>query len=333
MSSMSTVPVVVTSVLVLAGCGSTDQPATATGSEATFQRQATAVAEEWHDRGITTAWATGFVPLQELVVEPDWSTNGILKASYGNGWIRTSSALSDLSGQGVIQFEDGTSLPVPVVGAKTAYRGLPRRTGDCPSDGQPPTCQWLTITSARLSTHRIGTSRGSATVPAWYFTVQGLPQPLVRVAVAPSATTSLPVVDLPVMNRRSGIVSAVWLVSTGAASIAFDIGIGSCDEHARGLVQEFPDMVVVGGSVVPPRAGTGCDASMLHHRVDVRTKRPVGPRPIVDAVSGRPLPMQPAGVSGSFARCQRDCHSDPAGADRLRSSRVTWDSQLHKGEH
>ncbi len=295
MSPIPTMAAVLACLLILAGCGSTARSsATATGSEATFQRQAAAVAKEWQDRGITKAWTTGFIPLEELDVQPDWSTNGVLKASYGNGWIRTSSPLSDLSGRGVIQFADGTSMSVPLVGAKTAYSELPRRVGACPSDGRPPTCQWLTITSARLSTVGIGTSRGQADVPAWYFTVEGLPQPLVRVAVAPSATTSLPVVDLPGKSRESGLVSAVWLRSIREHSIAFDLGIGSCDEGTRGLVQEFPDLIVIGGSVVQPGAETACNALMLHHRVDVRTKRPVGTRPIVDAVSGLPVSMESA---------------------------------------
>ena len=295
MSPMPTMPTVLACLLLLAGCGSTARSsATVTGSEATFQRQATAVAEEWRDRGITTAWTTGFIPLQDLVVEPDWSTNGILKASYGNGWIRTSSPLSDLSGRGVIQFADGSSLSVPLVGANTAYSELPRRSGACPSEGRPPTCQWMTITSARLSTVGIGTSRGQADVPAWYFTLEGLPQPLVRVAVAPSATTSLPVVDLPGKSRESGLVSAVGLRSIRQHYLAFDLGIGACDKGARGLVQEFPDLIVIGGSVVPPGAGTSCTALMLHHPVDVRTKRPVGTRPIVDAVSGLPVSIESA---------------------------------------
>jgi hypothetical protein len=288
------VPVMLASALLLAGCGLIDRPATAADSEATFRSQATAVAKAWQDRGITTAWTKGFIPLQELVVEPDWSTNGVLKASYGNGWIRTSSPLSDVSGRGVIRFADGTSLSAPLVGAKTAYSQLPKRSGACPTAGQPPTCQWLTITAARLSTVRIGTSRGQANVPAWHYTVDGLRQPLVRVAVARSAMTSLPVVELPGHNRIDGIVPAMQLESSRGDSIAFDIGIGACDKGARGLVREFPELIVIGGSVTPSDAGTPCTSQLLLHRVEVHTKRPVGTRPIVDALSGRPMVTQPA---------------------------------------
>lgn len=293
MNMTSRLLVLVACGLLLAGCGTTQRSTTGTVSEGAFQDRATEVAAAWQERGITAAWTKGFVPLQDLVVEPNWSPNEVLKASYGNGWIRTSAPLPDLGGRGVIQFGDGTSLSVPLVGAKAAYGRLPQRSGDCPTDGHPPSCHWLTITQARLSTVPIETSRGPAEVPAWSFTVDGLPQPLLQVAVAPSATTSLPV-EPSGLNPANGIVSAMQLASSRGDSIAFDIGIGACDKGAQGLVSEFPEVIVVGGSVSPPEAGTSCNASLVLQRVEIRTTRPVGTRPIVDALSGRPVLTQPA---------------------------------------
>ena len=287
-------PVVVACAGLLAGCGLIDRPATPAQSEASFQDRAAAVAKAWQDSGISTAWATGFVPLQELTVEPAWTPNGDLKASYGNGWIRPTSPLPDTTGQGDIRFADGTSLPVPLVGAHTAYSRLPKRSGDCPTAGQPPTCQWLTITAARLSTVEIRTTRGQAIVPAWRYTVAGLTQPLMSVAVAPSAMTSLPQIALPDHRAPDGIVSAMNLVSSKGDVVAFTIGIGACDKDPRGLVLETPELVVIGGSVTPDDAGTSCTAQMLLQRVEVLTKQPVGTRPIVDALSGQPLLTRPA---------------------------------------
>ena len=278
---------------LLAGCGLIDRPATPAESEASFQDRAAAVAKAWQDGGIATAWATGFVPLQELTVEPAWTPNGDLKASYGNGWIRSTSALPDIAGQSEIRFADGTSLPVPLVGAQTAYSRLPKRSGACPTAGQPPTCQWLTITGARLSTVEIRTTRGKAIVPAWRYTVAGLTQPLMSVAVARSAMTPIPQVTMPDLSAPEGIVSAMYLVPSKGDVVAFTIGIGACDKDPRGLVRETPELVVVGGSVALPVAGTACTSQLLLQRVEVQTKQPVGTRPIVDALSGQPLLTQP----------------------------------------
>jgi hypothetical protein len=73
-------------------------------------------------------------------VGPDWSTNGVLKASYGGGWIRTSSPLSDVSRRGVVRFADGTSPSAPLVGATTAYSQLPGRSGACPTSVEVVAC-------------------------------------------------------------------------------------------------------------------------------------------------------------------------------------------------
>ena len=116
-----------------------DRPAgTPAESETSFQDRAATVAKAWQDGGITTAWATGFVPLQELTVEPAWTPNGDLKASYGNGWIRSTSALPDIAGQSEIRFADGTSLPVPLVGAQTAYSRLQSGPAPAPRPANRP---------------------------------------------------------------------------------------------------------------------------------------------------------------------------------------------------
>jgi hypothetical protein len=289
---------------LLAGCGSVG-PSTDIGGPArqaspagagspsedtaSFRDRAVAVAKAWQDGGMSTAWNRGFVPLQELTVEPAWTPNGDLKASYGNGWIRSASPLPDTAGKGEVRFADGASLPTSLVGAQTAYNRFPKRTGTCPMGGQPLTCQWLTITAARLSTVEILTTRGRAIVPAWHFTVSGVAQPLISVAVAPSAMTPIPRMTLPRPRSADGLVGAMDLASSSGRVVAFKIGIGACDKDPRGLVLETPELVVVGGSVTRPDPGTLCTAQLVLHPVEVRTKQPVGRRPVVDAISGQPL--------------------------------------------
>ena len=106
--------------------------------------------------------------------------------------------------------------------------------------------------------------------------------------------TSLPQVTLSDQRAPDGVMSAMNLVSSRGDVVAFNIGIGACDTDPRGLVRETPQLVIVGGSVTLPDAGTLCTAQLLSHRVEVRTKQPVGTRPIVDALSGQPVLTQPA---------------------------------------
>ena len=113
------------------------------------------------------------------------------------------------------------------------------------------------------------------------------------VAVARSAMTPIPQVTMPDLSAPEGIVSAMYLVPSKGDVVAFTIGIGACDKDPRGLVRETPELVVVGGSVALPDAGTACTSQLLLQRVEVQTKQPVGTRPIVDALSGQPLLTQP----------------------------------------
>jgi hypothetical protein len=309
----SLIRVVLASASLLAGCGSVDLPATpvvgaassdvdkvthvtgkatpVTGNTA-FEERAAMVAKAWQS-GALTAWTHGFVPLQELSVEPAASPKDAtadLEITYSNGCIRSVSPLPDTTGRGDVRFADGTFMPVPLVGAQTAYSRLPKRSASCPVADQPP---WLTITSARLSTVEILTSRGHAVVPAWHYTVIGLAQPLISVAVAPSAITTLPQMRLPEHNPRDGLVSGGGLISSLGDVVTFRVGIGACDKDLRALVWETPELVVVGGSVTLPEAGMPCAASQLSRRAEVRTREPTGERLIVDAVSGRPLLTYP----------------------------------------
>ena len=313
------VPVVLVCATLLAGCGSIETPATPEAGKATsqaaslgnaaaapkdpFQTRAAVVAKAWEDSGILKAWTTGFVPLEELRIDPVVSGKGPNEdfgISYTNGCIRTRSPLADKAGHGIVRFADGTSLPVPLVGAQTAYSRLPKRSANCPMADKP---SWLTITAARLSTVEIRTTRGQGIVPAWHYTVAGLTQPFISVAVAPSAISALPHLKLGEHQPgRDGLVSASGPISHKGDLLNIEIGIGTCDEDPpRGVVWETPELVIVAGLVTTkPRTGAtgavsgvepipGCAAMRLSRRLDVRTKDPVGKRLIVDAVSAKPL--------------------------------------------
>lgn len=92
---------------------------------------------------------------------------------------------------------------------------------------------------------------------------------------------------LTVTGELAGLGGAVRLTATTERRLDFTIGTGGCDHDPTGLVYETGDTVVIGGHAVP---GTGtCDGSLTYHPVSVTLTAPLGTRPVVDAVSGRPL--------------------------------------------
>jgi hypothetical protein len=191
-------------------------------------------------------------------------------------------------GTGQIQFADGTTMTVPIASAGQAFDALNRRQGpnDCPDDA----CS-LSVTGASLGTMTLATSRGTATVPAWKFTVEQLRVPMLRVAVAASAISQLPTPQMePDMTLTEvGAVSAAdgSREPATAKQIRLHFTGGACDSSRTGLVHERADAIVVGVDI-DEKSGA-CVSLGVIAQVDVTLSAPVGDRVILDANSGRPL--------------------------------------------
>ncbi|HBY22602.1 MAG TPA: hypothetical protein DEG88_04705, partial [Propionibacteriaceae bacterium] len=172
--------------ILLSACGQSNSP----GADASdFKKRAKSVAAAWRSSGAITAWRTGLVPLGELTQVSGFDDSD-LKDAFAQGRIGLQGTLDDIKTSGVVTFPDGTTMPVALVGAHTAYTGLAMPQGrPCASNER---CAGLVVTGATLGTTTLLTNRGQATVPAWRFSVAGLTQPLVRVAIDPASMTTPP---------------------------------------------------------------------------------------------------------------------------------------------
>ena len=154
-----------------------------------------------------------------------------------------------------------------------------------------PRCGWLTITGATLTTAEVDTARGNATVPVWAFAVQGLAEPLLRVAVEPAAEVSDFEPGLPPLptTGRIGVASGQDVVGSDGSRLTVRVGIGSCDSEPVPHVAETDEVVVVGATIALPTGDMACDAMLNLREVTVQLVAPVGDRPVLDLASGRPL--------------------------------------------
>lgn len=293
-------PARVTSVLfaalLAAGCGSgaPDDPADgpADGLTALFQRRAQRVDDAWTRDGLVERWRSSLVAAQGLTTEPDWTPRPNLKAAFGNGWVRTATALPTTPGNGTVTYDDGTSVPVGTLDAQTAYDAMVNpRSGPCPRPEGGAGCDWVTITSARRVTTSLLTARGPATVPAWSFSVQGLRAPLVRVAVEAVEVGDLEPADLPPSpaDGRRVLLTGQDVVGHTPSSLTVTLGSGACDTDLTEHVLETDDLVVVGGTALGPPPGQACNSMLRLQEVTVPLTAELGDRPVVDAASGRPL--------------------------------------------
>lgn len=253
-----------------------------------FEKRAAQVAAAWQAGGVGEDWTKGFVPMQDPTIAPDDGfPSGETKVAFQAGWFTTSAQLSAQAGTGTIVYPDGTKQEVPTVSAADAYKAIDKGDAACPG------CVTLKVTKAEAGTAQVRTSRGVAQVPVWKFTIEGIKNPVARVAVSPDVIKPLPSSpSVPEWDRDAALVSAQDLVAVKDSLIEFRLGVGACDKDITGLVWESDQVVVIGGSITPPGPEMACTAQLVLHPVQVSTAKPVGGRVILDAITGQPVLLQ-----------------------------------------
>ncbi|MEU7589054.1 hypothetical protein AB0A95_22520 [Micromonospora sp. NPDC049230] len=278
-----------------------------------FDNRAAEVAEAWRPG---PDWSTGYVPLEgPTVLTGDPRFTPDTEAAYRAGWYRAQVPIPPTRVGGEIRFPDGR-LTLPLVSAAEAYRqldqgdplpcpGRPKRPG-LPSPGGPrvepgpdgwatsatqTACLSLTVTAVTFGAVPVRTSRGTAQVPAWLFTIKELATPVARLAVAPTAVTPVPQSSAPAGPLADGLVGAQNLQAVDDARMTVRLGVGACDTDITPLVWERPDVVVVGGRVT--RATGDCPAVLKLAPVAVTLGAPLGVRPVLDVATGAPLSIAP----------------------------------------
>ena len=266
--------------ILLSACGQSNSP----GADASdFKKRAKSVAAAWRSSGAITAWRTGLVPLGELTQVSGFDDSD-LKDAFAQGRIGLQGTLDDIKTSGVVTFPDGTTMPVALVGAHTAYTGLAMpQERPCASNER---CAGLVVTGATLGTTTLLTNRGQATVPAWRFSVAGLTQPLVRVAIDPASMTTPPAPSFDSRPANLG-VEVAQLIGVSGNEIRYQLWIGACETEPRPLLHEEADIIVLGGVVTPPPPNSTCTSQAIAAPVAATTATPVGDRPIVDAITGQ----------------------------------------------
>jgi hypothetical protein len=265
------------------------------------------VAEGWSRTADRSQWTSGFVPLQELTsVEGDLGEAG--RRALRAGWLRSAAALPGLAPPpGAVVYPTGRQV-VALLSAAATYaqldQGDPQPCASAPAAPPPQPaatdpngavsstwsadCTAVVVTDATLGTTRLRTTRGTATVPAWRFRIQGTKAAVVRVAVAQPGVGEQPSpAATPNRPPDPGLVAAQQLTRIDGATLDYTLGVGACDEDITPIVAERPDVVVVGGGV--RRSAGVCTDQLLIEPVGVTLAEPLGDRPVLDALAGQPL--------------------------------------------
>ena len=259
------------------GCGSV-KAVSHGGSSA----RARAVADAWHGSQAAEVWSKGYYPVGDVVQLPDgaFHTDAGKRAYTAQNFVLRTTLPDTPERNGVVKWDDGRSLTLPLMAARTAYDSVAPDSDDGPH---------LTVTGARLGETTVATSRGPATVPAWLFTLDGYDTPLKRLAVGPSKPPRPPIA--PAAQSPSDELWPVQgLVGVGddGRTVTVLAAHGACDDGPAVDVLETHDSIVLSASIVGTKDGP-CTAQLLGTEKTVKLGRPLGRRVLLDAFTGGPM--------------------------------------------
>ncbi|WP_460326234.1 hypothetical protein [Streptomyces sp. O3] len=259
------------------GCGS--EQAAGDGGTASSDR-AQQVAAAWDGSPAAKAWRSGYHPMADVVQLPE---GGLRNEAYTCAY-QTQNLVwrgefpASTPNEGRVVWKNGASLTRPLMGARQAYDSVALSPGDG---------EHLTVTGVRLGEMTLITSRGSASVPAWLFTLEGYASPLRRAAVLPSKLPQSPIKPAEAAAQLNPVDRLAELTG-GGRTVTVWARQGSCDDGPVVDALENSGSVVLSASVEGARGGP-CPDRLNLKKVTVRLDRPVGDRVLLDAHTGRPL--------------------------------------------
>jgi hypothetical protein len=272
--------------------GSTASPPPGTVNVGAFDTLARQEAIAWARSPLAKAWRTGLVVLSsdDLSAGPSGGfPSGQDKADFIDGDLVFTGPAPSGAPDGVVTWPGGSSMKVPVLSEARTFSEL-TSSRECPACATTP----LDVTAATPTTLGVATSRGTAQVPAWAFTLKGVSGPVIQAALPPGSYVTPGSKGSPSAARLAAVGKAFTgameaAVSAGGRTLTLRLFGGVCDTTWGGLETEVDGAVVVGGWEVDPTPNVPCAAVGVSLATTVRLAAPVGDRVIIDASTGQPV--------------------------------------------
>ena len=263
---------------------------------AAFNALARQEASAWARSPLAKAWRTGLVVLasDDLTSGPSGGfPSDAAKMAFINGDLVFTGSPPSAAPAGVVTWPDGSTMKVHMLSEAQAFGAL-TSSRQCPDCTTTP----LDVTAVRPATLDVPTSRGTATVPAWAFTLKGVSAPVIEAALAPGSYVTPS--TFGTQSEKLGPLGAAFVggmsVSPSADGRTVTVGLAGspCDTAWGGLVAEVGGVVVVGGWMHDPNPDQACAAMLVLRKAAVRLAAPLGARIVLDAATGQPAAREPA---------------------------------------
>ncbi|MEV4106690.1 hypothetical protein [Nonomuraea sp. NPDC049695] len=247
-----------------------------------FEDHAAQAVRTWRTSGAAEIWRDGFVPLGDLSAMSPEVRKKIEHDDEEYGW-GVAGPLPAPPAGAQIRWDDGSTMRVPVIEPREALMAL----SPWPEEYTFPDDKTYKLTGATLTTMRLETVRGMATVPAWRLHFTNLPGPIDRVAVDRGAMVSI--VDAVGEHASGEGVTDVKVLDE--RTLLVEYAYGSCGGEppdARLRVSERSDVVVLGLYVAEQVSGPCAGVGLWGEDV-IRLEEPLGDRVVLDASSRLPV--------------------------------------------
>jgi hypothetical protein len=263
---------------------------------AAFDALAQQEAAAWARSPLATEWRTGLVVLSagSLSSGPSGGfPSGAAKLAFVNGDLVFTGQPPSGAPSGVVTWSDGSTMKVKPLSETQVFAEL-ASSRHCPGCTTTP----LAVIAVRPATMDIATSRGTASVPAWSFTLQGVSAPVIQAALPSGSYATLNTEGMPAEKLRplgASFVGGVT-VTPSADGRTLTVGLpgGSCETTWGGLVSEVGGVVVVGGWLHNPNPDQACAGVLLLRKVTVHLAAPLDDRVVIDGATGQPATREPA---------------------------------------
>ncbi len=288
---------VVLAAFVLAGCAG---PGGFGSGQCRGETQAIQALARWAAALAAGGDKVAFLPVGQLVGQVgDWEleVGGNNKLALLSGQVTMPPDLgAPPPATGTVTWTDGRPNQVPPTSAWNALRRMVESSRtDC--DG----CKPLEVTDAKLSTVEIQTSRGTATVPAWEYTLRGTKAKITYPAAEPGAAVTVSPPPWDPMNTPAGMSVERATVSADGVhlTVTFTGRPGTRNEPcgagytARAI--ESPNAVVVLLREIRHGANETCLDIGAARTAEATLDSPLGERAVLEVRQGLPVPVTQQG--------------------------------------
>ena len=212
----------------------------------------------------------------DLPIDP---TAGPAIASLRRGLVELSPEIVVEGGHSLVDYASASDQWVETLGARATLRTVEvEQEGACWNGGP---CEEVRVTSANPTTMDIPTARGTASVPAWSFTVEGLAAPLVLPAVVGSSAEDFPL--------GHSFTSSSWLLGRDGSTLRVSLGLPYCTGAYQRHLLETDAVIVVWATAAPDN---GECAAQERREETFALRAPIGDRPVIDQRGGLLLPQR-----------------------------------------